>query len=41
MVVELDAGCRGRPPENGFARNGPDALFSALLYENEAVSRDA
>lgn len=41
MVVELNARGRRCPAENGLARDGPDALFSALLNEDERIGRDA
>ena len=37
VIVEFDAGSGGRPAENGFARDGPDALFGALLDEDQTI----
>lgn len=41
MVVEFDTGSGRRPAENGFTRDGPDALFRALFNQNETVAGDA
>ena len=40
VIVEFDAGSGGRPAENGFARDGPDALFGALLDEDQTIGWD-